>query len=197
MRLANRRAPWSASSQATRSRSAQGSALTLPSRGRPTSGFACCRPPLMSNVRAQQMHGVGLLNGSVVSRLSLCGLGSVVSLLFVPGLVAARSLGSIFAAVLGSPQSRAVPFSGPRLPGEHEQVHRQSRQRPTGAHAVPVQVRLTSALRADVLRRAVSSLSRCAAGLVLPSTRSPCHHSRRRGAQHFKRAVRVSQRAAP
>src|SRR5437667_249298 len=26
-------------------------ALTLPSRGRPTSGFACCRPPLMSNVR--------------------------------------------------------------------------------------------------------------------------------------------------
>src|SRR5437868_14126165 len=26
--------------------------LTLPSRGRPTSGFACCRPPLMSNVRA-------------------------------------------------------------------------------------------------------------------------------------------------
>ena len=115
------------------------------------------------------MHGVGLLNGSVVSRLSLCGLGSVVSLLFVPWLVAARSLGSIFAAVLGSPQSRAVPFSAPRLPGEHEQVHRQSRQRPTGAHAVPVQVRLTSALRADVLRRAVSSLSRCAASLVLPS----------------------------
>src|SRR5438045_2297849 len=26
-------------------------ALTLPSRGRPTSSFACCRPPLMSNVR--------------------------------------------------------------------------------------------------------------------------------------------------
>ena len=26
--------------------------LTLPSRGRPTSGFASCRPPLMSNVRA-------------------------------------------------------------------------------------------------------------------------------------------------
>ena len=26
-------------------------ALTLPSRGRPTSGFAGCRPPLMSNVR--------------------------------------------------------------------------------------------------------------------------------------------------
>src|SRR3990167_5894376 len=78
----------------------------------------------MSNVRAQQMHGVGLLNGSVVSRLSLCGLGSVVSLLFVPWLVAARSLGSIFAAVLGSPQSRAVPFSAPRLPGEHEQVQR-------------------------------------------------------------------------
>src|SRR5207302_11210592 len=25
--------------------------LTLPSRGRPTSGFAGCRPPLMSNVR--------------------------------------------------------------------------------------------------------------------------------------------------
>src|SRR5204863_5995319 len=27
--------------------------LTLPSRGRPTSGFAGCRPPLMSNVRPQ------------------------------------------------------------------------------------------------------------------------------------------------
>jgi hypothetical protein len=26
--------------------------LTLPSRGRPQSGFACLRPPLMSNVRA-------------------------------------------------------------------------------------------------------------------------------------------------
>jgi len=29
--------------------------LTLPSRGRPTSGFASCRPPLMSNVRPHQM----------------------------------------------------------------------------------------------------------------------------------------------
>lgn len=26
--------------------------ITLPSRGHPTSGFACCRPPLMSNVSA-------------------------------------------------------------------------------------------------------------------------------------------------
>src|SRR5438552_17292634 len=30
--------------------------LTLPSRGRPTSGFASCRPPLMSNVRRQPMR---------------------------------------------------------------------------------------------------------------------------------------------
>ena len=30
------------------------SALTLPSRGRPTSGFAGCRPPLMSNVRPRR-----------------------------------------------------------------------------------------------------------------------------------------------
>src|SRR5213595_947244 len=30
--------------------------LTLPSRGRPTSGFASCRPPLMSNVRPPNMH---------------------------------------------------------------------------------------------------------------------------------------------
>src|SRR5213595_2407675 len=30
--------------------------LTLPSRGRPTSGFASCRPPLMSNVRPRRMH---------------------------------------------------------------------------------------------------------------------------------------------
>jgi hypothetical protein len=29
--------------------------LTLPSRGRPTTGFASCRPPLMSNVRPLQM----------------------------------------------------------------------------------------------------------------------------------------------
>jgi len=28
--------------------------LTLPSRGHATSGFACCRPPLMSNVRARK-----------------------------------------------------------------------------------------------------------------------------------------------
>src|SRR2546425_4132829 len=32
--------------------------LTLPSRGRPTSGFASCRPPLMSNVRALMSHHV-------------------------------------------------------------------------------------------------------------------------------------------
>ena len=34
--------------------------LTLPSRGRPTSGFAGCRPPLMSNVRprANQMRSM-------------------------------------------------------------------------------------------------------------------------------------------
>ncbi|PYT03753.1 MAG: hypothetical protein DMF60_17405 [Acidobacteria bacterium] len=30
--------------------------LTLPSRGRPTSGFASCRPPLMSNVRPRERH---------------------------------------------------------------------------------------------------------------------------------------------
>ena len=29
--------------------------LTLPSRGRATSSFACCRPPLMSNVRRTRM----------------------------------------------------------------------------------------------------------------------------------------------
>jgi hypothetical protein len=34
--------------------SALGKRLTLPSRGRATSGFASCRPPLMSNVRALQ-----------------------------------------------------------------------------------------------------------------------------------------------
>jgi len=34
-----------------RPRCARECALTLPSRGRPTSGFASCRPPLMSNVR--------------------------------------------------------------------------------------------------------------------------------------------------
>ena len=31
-------------------------ALTLPSRGRATSGFAGCRPPLMSNVRPPRRH---------------------------------------------------------------------------------------------------------------------------------------------
>jgi len=35
-------------------------ALTLPSRGRPTSGFAGCRPPLMSNVRALAAGAVTL-----------------------------------------------------------------------------------------------------------------------------------------
>ena len=30
--------------------------LTLPSRGRATSGFASCRPPLMSNVRPHSKH---------------------------------------------------------------------------------------------------------------------------------------------
>src|SRR5205814_7889439 len=35
--------------------------LTLPSRGRPTSGFACCRPPLMSNVSPHRYPSVKLL----------------------------------------------------------------------------------------------------------------------------------------
>jgi hypothetical protein len=34
-----------------------GGRLTLPSRGQPTAGFASCRPPLMSNVRAHEARG--------------------------------------------------------------------------------------------------------------------------------------------
>jgi len=33
-----------------------GGGLTLPSSGRPTSGFACCRSPLMSNVRRRKQE---------------------------------------------------------------------------------------------------------------------------------------------
>src|SRR5213592_383065 len=50
--------------------------LTLPSRGRPTSGFAGCRPPLMTNVRALQhishtpMLNLRFLLAAVLSCLS-------------------------------------------------------------------------------------------------------------------------------
>ena len=54
------------------------SRLALPSRGRPTSGFASCRPPLMSNVRprASQMrsmlgHTVAVHRSAAVRGLSL------------------------------------------------------------------------------------------------------------------------------
>src|SRR5438034_6208173 len=39
-----------------RARSSALRGLTLPSRGRPTAGFAHCRPPLMSNVRRLQFQ---------------------------------------------------------------------------------------------------------------------------------------------
>jgi len=47
--------------------------LTLPSRGRATSGFASCRPPLMSNVRArvQRMKAVLSWKGCVESKRCL------------------------------------------------------------------------------------------------------------------------------
>jgi hypothetical protein len=53
------RRPWSARRwlvwlQGMKARLPPG-ALTLPSRGRATSGFACCRPPLTSNVRHTRM----------------------------------------------------------------------------------------------------------------------------------------------
>jgi hypothetical protein len=46
---------WLISSQATRLWPTPGSALTLPSSGRSTAGFAVCCPPLMSNVRRTRM----------------------------------------------------------------------------------------------------------------------------------------------
>src|SRR5207244_7263898 len=44
--------------------------LTLPSRGRPTSGFASCRPPLMSNVRAHERMNIGEARAIVEASLS-------------------------------------------------------------------------------------------------------------------------------
>jgi len=42
--------------------------LTLPSRGRPQSGFACLRPPLMSNVRALGAGAITLSRSSRSAR---------------------------------------------------------------------------------------------------------------------------------
>jgi hypothetical protein len=44
-------------------------ALTLPSRGRPQAGFACLRPPLMSNVRALAVHPISTRSPFVVALL--------------------------------------------------------------------------------------------------------------------------------
>jgi len=46
-----RRQPSTVHSTVGHARCIPEAGLTLPSRGRPTSGFASCRPPLMSNVR--------------------------------------------------------------------------------------------------------------------------------------------------
>ena len=42
--------------------------LTLPSRGRPQSGFACLRAPLMSNVRRQEAD-LPMSNFSIIERM--------------------------------------------------------------------------------------------------------------------------------
>src|SRR5438552_13775255 len=62
-------------------------ALTLPSRGRATSGFACCRPPLMSNVRAP-MHMTR--RDCLLLAMGLLPSVAVVALAFlvVPGAIA-------------------------------------------------------------------------------------------------------------
>ena len=55
--------------------------LTLPSRGRPTSGFASCRPPLMSNVRAHASPSLPKLSRAHVHRRVRAGRRMVMSLL--------------------------------------------------------------------------------------------------------------------
>ena len=51
-----RRQPSTVHSTVGHARCIPKAGLTLPSRGRPTSGFASCRPPLMSNVRPLNSH---------------------------------------------------------------------------------------------------------------------------------------------
>ena len=50
--------------------------LTLPSRGRATSGFAGCRPPLMSNVRRPMKREDTRFHGAVVRRAVAAAAGS-------------------------------------------------------------------------------------------------------------------------
>ena len=136
-----------------------GRVLTPQSTGRPTAGFAHCRPPVTSNVRALRMPSL------VSSKRSICiaGPAPVHRSRRLPVL-------SVTKASFSSSRQESALFSGSAKVGLLPRCAVQSCLCSTGTAARSVQFRHTKALRADVLRRAISLLGRCAAGLAFRST---------------------------
>jgi len=139
--------------------------LTLPSRGRPTSGFACCRPPLMSNVRALRM--LSLARGVIAEPSLSCGTGAFIARLV--GAVSRRarlprssSASSYLSSISSSASSASSPISSWSLRSLFHGLQRRQLFALRREHR-KVSVRLTRALRASVLRRAVRALGRLVA----------------------------------
>jgi len=139
--------------------------LTLPSRGRATSGFACCCTPLTSNVRALRMQSlfsriVKLQPFAGASRRAAQSVLPAAEPVRLPELQAlVRANASSHWSSLVSSQSRSLPLA-------------RARSAPLCMHRGHghVSASPTRALRAGVLRRAVSPwgrLSAAASGLHL------------------------------
>jgi len=139
------------------------SSLTLPSSGHPTAGFAVCWLPLMSNVRPLQMPSV-LLHGSVSPKAGRSLLALAASSVFAAGKPAQRSLQLGCARICGASSPWASALAGGHL-GAASAVPCYRSCLAAPAESSSVQSRHTRALRAGVLRRAVSTLSRLAAAM--------------------------------
>jgi len=142
--------------------------LTLPSRGRSKGRFAPFGPPLMSNVRALRMP----LNSPPKSVTAFAGsaFAACLRIMFQPLPRSAQFSAGVPAGSssvghsLSWPRSASFVVAGPPRHGVRSHG---------GCLAGHTSVSLTRALCAGVLRRAVSSFSRCAASLVLGPTITP------------------------
>jgi hypothetical protein len=155
--------------------------LTLPSRGRPTSGFASCRPPLMSNVRPHQMRRQQRRSAALHERAGL----------FIPRRPSDRSLPATKA---GFPKGLGLPFVGARSVelgrGNSTSVvsSKSSTRQSSTVHKAMNVKRINRTMRGNS-KLLVSALQRCASSSALRSTAAPGPHVGSGASYRSRRAV--------
>jgi len=142
--------------------------LTLPSSGRLPAGFARFQPPLMSNVRALRMQVNSLLK--YVTAFVGAACAACLRIVFQPLPRSAQFSAGVPAGSSSAGHSLSWSRSATFVVASPPRHGVRSRG---GCLAGHTSVSLTRALRAGVLRRAVSSFSRSAASPVLSCTITP------------------------